>query len=311
MKDDHATAISQQYIQPRHPLVVIFWGLGLFLLMHISQYLGIAVAALISGAEYAAVATFEFINHLSLFGHGLTQFLIGIPIAFIIVRYLWRRNKKWMGLKFNIKLVSQGLLLGIVLPIIIIAIFAIFGKVTITGFPLRFTLMEIVMALIGIFCYELFIAVVEESVFRGMLARELAVKYGWLAAAIISGIVFGAVHLGNLNSFNISNTAIIIFFAIIFGAVLLLLYVTSKSLWLSIGFHAGWNFALAGIIGTTESARPSGYGLFQTELTGSKILTGGEFGIETSLPTLIILSVTIIILLMIKRKRGNRVLQPK
>ncbi len=63
--------------------------------------------------------------------------------------------------------------------------------------------------------------------------------------------------------------------------------VRSKSLLLPIGFHIGWNFCLIAVLGTTISGDESKFGLLNTELSGSSILTGGEFGLELSVVSLI------------------------
>jgi uncharacterized protein len=60
------------------------------------------------------------------------------------------------------------------------------------------------------------------------------------------------------------------------------MYVRSQSLWLPIGFHIAWNFCLQGIMGVTMSGNESQVGLFNIKLSGNSFLTGGSFGIESS-----------------------------
>jgi membrane protease YdiL (CAAX protease family) len=302
--------MNQLGFRARNPLIAIFWGFGLFILMHVSQYLGLAVALMLSGASYSSLAKGEFVNHLSIFGHGVTQFIIGIPLAFVIINRLWRRDWSWLRLKFNGKMIILGLFAGMLMPILILLILSLLGVVNIMEYPDRLSLPEILLVLVGYLGYCLFVGVVEETVFRGMIAREIAVRYGWVVAAVISSLLFGIVHLGNLDAISFSNIMPVLIAGAIFGTFFLGLYLRSKSLWLPITFHAGWNFALHALVGTKVSGR-TGYGLFETELTGNAILTGGSFGIEISLVTMITGIVAIVLILKLFRRKQDHLLASK
>jgi hypothetical protein len=70
------------------------------------------------------------------------------------------------------------------------------------------------------------------------------------------------------------------------GILLAGAYVVSRRLWLPIGLHFGWNFALGGIFGLAVSGnRVEGW--LQCRLEGPEWLTGGIFGLEASLVTII------------------------
>jgi hypothetical protein len=94
------------------------------------------------------------------------------------------------------------------------------------------------------------------------------------AAVIVSSLVFAMVHVLNPN---VQPLAILsIFFA---GLLLATAYWVSRSLWLPIGLHIGWNlteihiFGFAGS-GLTEPA------LVRSVVHGPELITGGEFGPE-------------------------------
>ena len=63
--------------------------------------------------------------------------------------------------------------------------------------------------------------------------------------------------------------------------------IRSQSLWLPIGFHAGWNFCLVAILGTKMSGGDSDFGLFSVELSGITLITGGQFGMEASVISMV------------------------
>jgi membrane protease YdiL (CAAX protease family) len=275
--------VDEMAFKERKPLLLIIWSFGLFVLIHTSQYSGIWLASRLSGTSFDAVASGEVVNHLTVFAGGLNALIIGVPVAFLVVKYLWRRSSEWMCLNFNFRLFLSGVVLGLFLPVLIVLILYLFGALDVAGYPDRLASRETILLLIGFIGLSLFTGIVEELVFRGMVARELAKKWGWAIAAIVSGIYFGFVHiLSGIMNLSPGNALWIISGALLVNLLIVAMYVRSKSLWLPIGFHAGWNFCLAAVIGVTMSGDESTLGLFEMKLKGSVFLTGGDFGLETS-----------------------------
>ncbi len=78
----------------------------------------------------------------------------------------------------------------------------------------------------------------------------------------MGGVYFAAVHFIAIFSILTPLLALaIVTFGVMISALFVALYVRGRSLWLPIGFHAGWNFALAGIAGTTMSGKERAFGL--------------------------------------------------
>ena len=71
-----------------------------------------------------------------------------------------------------------------------------------------------------------------------------------------------------------------------------------------IGIHFAWNFTQGGIFGIAVSGQEV-EGLFQSTLEGPALLTGGEFGAETSVIAIIICSGAGLFFLWKARKRGH------
>jgi len=89
------------------------------------------------------------------------------------------------------------------------------------------------------------------------------------------------VHAGNAGASWISTLAI----ALEAGVLLGIAYAATRSLWLPIGVHFGWNFTEGGIFGAAVSGAHY-QGLIGASLSGPTWLTGGAFGPEASLPAL-------------------------
>ncbi|HEX7113267.1 MAG TPA: CPBP family intramembrane glutamic endopeptidase [Mizugakiibacter sp.] len=121
-------------------------------------------------------------------------------------------------------------------------------------------------------------AVGEELVFRGVVFRLLEDSFGTTVALIASAGLFGLVHAGNPGATWISTVAIMLEA----GALLGLAYAWSRSLWLPIGLHFGWNFTEGGVFGVAVSGGATHGGLLHVSLEGSALLTGGAFGPEAS-----------------------------
>jgi uncharacterized protein len=145
------------------------------------------------------------------------------------------------------------------------------------------------------------VAVTEELVFRGVVFRLLEERWGSMAALVVSALVFGSVHLVNPHATVWGALAI----GVEGGAMLGAAYLATRSLWLPIGLHFGWNAAQAALFGVTVSGSDTGPGLLSTTLTGPDLLTGGPVGPEAGLPALLVCLVPTLLLLRLARRRGN------
>jgi membrane protease YdiL (CAAX protease family) len=126
-------------------------------------------------------------------------------------------------------------------------------------------------------------AVGEEIVFRGVVFRKLEESLGTTIALIISAVAFGLLHGFNPGASWTSTLAI----ALESGVLLGLAYAATRSLWLPIGLHLGWNFTEGGIFGAAVSGGQY-TGLINAPLSGPPWLTGGAFGPEASLAALLV-----------------------
>jgi hypothetical protein len=147
------------------------------------------------------------------------------------------------------------------------------------------------------------VAVTEELLFRGVLFRILEQRTGtWLALATTSAM-FGAIHLLNPKATLWGAVAI----AVEAGGMLGAAYVATRTLWLPIGIHFGWNFAVAGIFGTVVSGSDTPPGLLHATTSGSVLLSGGAFGPEASLSAIVAGLVLTAVFLRMAHRRGRLV----
>ncbi|MEL4505184.1 CPBP family intramembrane glutamic endopeptidase [Luteococcus sp. H138] len=128
-------------------------------------------------------------------------------------------------------------------------------------------------------------SVSEEIIFRGLLFRLVEAGLGTWGAVLVSALVFGAVHLSNPQASWWGAVAI----ALEAGVMFALLYALTRSLWLVIGVHAAWNVLQGPVLGSAVSgATANGDGLLITQPAGPELLSGGVFGLEASLVSVVV-----------------------
>lgn len=137
------------------------------------------------------------------------------------------------------------------------------------------------------------IGVHEEILFRGLAYRLCCTIFGTRGAIGVSGVLFALVHGTEPGA-----TAIALSSVAVAGFLLGAAFALTGRLWLPIGIHTGWNFAEGSLFGTAVSGNnPFGSSLTTAKLIGPDILTGGRFGPEASIVTVIVLAVVTAFLL--------------
>ena len=169
--------------------------------------------------------------------------------------------------------VGAGFITTIVLVMLAAGLCKITGVVT-----------DQVTGIITAFFYFILVAVGEEIIFRGVLFRWIDEKWGFVTALVTSAILFGAMHMGQPNATWWSSLAIAIEAGLMLGAA----YKWSGTLWFPIGIHWARNFFQGNIFGFAVSGSDAGMSLLHSVTSGPEILTGGSFGAEASIITVIL-----------------------
>jgi membrane protease YdiL (CAAX protease family) len=284
-------------IKKRNPILVFFWAATIAILAQILMAVILIVPRLIfktpgSNLIYNAFQTTE-----SALLTGALSLFIAIPIFMLIIKYLWRRNNEFMALKLDIKKLLLGFSIGFILPVLILLILFFAGSVEISFNPYDISASHIAASIFASFALMLFIAYEEEIVFRGMLFREWASKGRIIIPTVLSGLIFGIIHVYNIPNRTPYTIVAITISGLAISILLTALYMRFKSLWASIGYHIGWNFIIIAILGTPVSGINTGKSLFITKLNGPIILTGGVFGIEISIIALLVVLLAVVFIL--------------
>ena len=117
----------------------------------------------------------------------------------------------------------------------------------------------------------------------------------------MTSALFGLVHIFNPNATWFSSFAIAVEALLLGGA-----YMVTRSLWLPIGLHAGWNFTQGAIFGVPVSGIAV-HGLVKAQLSGPVLLSGGQFGLEASVIGLLVAAGAGVWLVWLALRRGELV----
>ncbi len=128
----------------------------------------------------------------------------------------------------------------------------------------------------------LFVALFEETLFRGFVFQRLVAGAGPWIAQIALGLLFAAGHWGNpdMHGATMAWASVELFL----GAVLLgLAYLRTRSLAMPIGIHLGWNWAQGHLLGFGVSGFAQPGWFHPLLLDRPEWVTGGRFGPEASI----------------------------
>ena len=243
---------------------------------------------------------------------GILLGILGSFIAYIFYVKFWEKrpvyelritNKsdsviyKYFGLNSAFSEFVIGLLMGTILICFLVGLLILLGQYHIVVNKIKVN--NVIPILINIGFYAGF---VEELIFRGILFRLFEEWLGSWVAIFISGLVFGFAHYTNPNATIFTSIAI----ALEAGILLSAIFIITRRLWMVIGFHFAWN-VVQGLVFSIPVSGHSIEGIFNINLTSNSNvwLSGGDFGLEASVFTLILLTalgLAIVYSLEMKRK---------
>lgn len=225
-----------------------------------------------------------------------------IIIAGVTLLY-WKKIEKKplsaMGLTKHFGNYVIGIIIGVILLAVALCLMVLTGNMAYRGFfkdpDFRFILL-----LTGGFVVQ---GATEEFLCRGLVLHSLKERTPlWLAIAV-SSILFMIPHWSSLFDggalYDVIGVANLLLISILFS----LLTIRFRSIWAACGLHSFWNAILYAILGLNLSGNDETVtAIFNLQSIGKNIWNGGEYGIEASLITTVILAFAVILLWIIHRK---------
>lgn len=203
--------------------------------------------------------------------------LLGLAGYAFYVRVLEKRRLTELSGPGALRELGAGLIVGTVLFLATIGVLAASGHYQMSGTGSWVALAKSLTEMV-------FIALIEEILFRGVIFRLSERSLGTWVALAVSSVIFALAHLSNdgMNALALANTALA---GLMFAAA----YLATRRLWLVIGMHFAWNFVSDGVFSLPTSGNPAS-GFIQGQLSGPVWLSGGAYGLEASVVTLVVLA---------------------
>lgn len=258
--------------------------------------------------ENAVWSPLQRLAGLSLFSHGKMSLLnYGGLMVFrlmwnaLLVAVIWIfLGKPYDGFplkdRTGVRHFTIGLLIGLLVMALVILGIANLGDATITTSG-----QSGVSALVygsGWLAFDAIGALGEELYGRVAVLLVAERFVGWKGAIIISGLMFSMVHIGNPGT-----SAIWLIRLGAQGALLAYAVYRTRSLWWSVGYHTGWNWASAPLFGAAGSGYLDEGHLFGFDPHGSVWITGGVVGPEGSVFAFLAVMMALAFLLIATRNR--------
>ena len=155
----------------------------------------------------------------------------------------------------------------------------------------------------GIFIAGLGAGVVEELLFRGLLMNAVIKKCGRAVGILAPSVLFASLHIIGMN-FSLLSCLQVMVAGTMVGVMFSLIALEGRSVWNSAIVHGVWNMIIIGG-GLTIGTEINEYCVSSYVLeTRAFLLTGGEFGIESSVIAIAgYLVVSLAAVWMIRRRR--------
>lgn len=237
------------------------------------QYIG-ALIARIDKAQYTSAEQLI----MSIFD------LVGtFLVLWIFMKFVDKEN--FIKLGFQTKNRLKEFNIGIIIGLIIMAIgyFLLIHFEEIYFVKASFDFKELIISII----HFAIVAVVEETLFRGYILKNLMSSYNKYIALIVSSILFSLMH-----SFNPNVDLFSLFDLFLAGFLLGLSYIYTKNLWFPIAMHLSWNLFQT-LLGFNVSGQDF-YSIIEFKINESNLINGGVFGFEGSYLSIIAEIITII-----------------
>lgn len=143
--------------------------------------------------------------------------------------------------------------------------------------------------------------IVEELAFRGVILGLLEKKTNTIVAAIVPSVIFGMVHFSS--GMSLGGFIQLVFAGTFVGIMFSVICIYTNNFWNNALVHACWNATTFGIMHIDIA--PYDGALYTYVLkTKSMLLSGGDFGMESSVISILAYALVIIVFVMLIKKKG-------
>lgn len=277
--------------------------LAFFVLYWVSAVLGEGV---ILGGLYLAgydalhgVMPTGFVAELLMY-YGFAVFLL---VTIWYCKCVEKRTVSSVGFNKKISDYLIGGIVAVVLLAVIMGVCSALGGISYVGVGKEINLVYFIGLLAGLVVQS----AAEEALSRGFLMNSLAKKIPVPFAILVSATAFAYPHFSSLMEAPTQYCIVGIINLYLISIIFSMMMLCRTNIWVACGLHGVWNFLLYGIFGLTLSgSETTGQGVLNFKVESANLINGGEYGIEASIITTVILGIAAALLCVFwYKKKGE------
>ncbi|MBU5436523.1 CPBP family intramembrane metalloprotease [Tissierella sp. MSJ-40] len=269
-----------------------------------SMFIAEAIAIIIHFAMGYNVLKGEMLSMQAMTLMKYYGYIIHIGVIFLYCKIFERRSPKTLGFNKKVTIYLKGILVAVLLLTVCIGLSLLTGAIKYNGI-FKSIDFPIILAFMGGFIVQ---GAMEETMCRGFFMTSLSKKVVIPIAIFISSIAFAWPHFSSLFQADLIYCIIGLANLLLVSAVFALYIINDGNIYVACGLHSFWNFIslnvcrlnLSGISGTDGQSTA----IFNLSVNGSCILNGGQYGIESSILTTLVLTICTVLLTLKFKKKG-------
>ena len=217
--------------------------------------------------------------------------IILVAVAVLYWKLIEKKPLSEMGLTKRFGNYFIGVLIGILLLVVSVAVIVLTGNIEFQG-VFKNANIPIILLLFGGFVIQ---GASEEFLCRGIVLQTLKEKSSMWVAIAISTTMFIIPHWSSLFAGEMIYGVIGVINLVLISIIFSLLTIRLGSIWIACGLHSFWNAILYAVFGLNLSGNDETVAaVFNMQSVGKNIWNGGEYGVEASIITTAVLAIAAI-----------------
>ena len=229
-------------------------------------------------------------------------YIVMAGVALLYWKLIEKKPLSEMGLTKRFGNYLIGILAGVLLLAVSVAAIVFTGSIKYHGIYNNADILMILL-LFGGFIIQ---GATEEILCRGIVLHTLKEKTSVAVAVDVSTVLFIMPHCSSLFEQGVVYGILGVCNLALISTIFSLLTIRFKSIWAACGLHSFWNAILYSVLGLNLSGNDETVtAIFNMQSVGKNIWNGGEYGIEASIITTVVLAIAAAIIWYVSRDCVN------
>ena len=229
-------------------------------------------------------------------------YIVMAGVALLYWKLIEKKPLSEMGLTKRFGNYLIGILAGVLLLAVSVAAIVFTGSIKYHGIYNNADILMILL-LFGGFIIQ---GATEEILCRGIVSHTLKEKTSVAVAVDVSTVLFIMPHCSSLFEQGVVYGILGVCNLALISTIFSLLTIRFKSIWAACGLHSFWNAILYSVLGLNLSGNDETVtAIFNMQSVGKNIWNGGEYGIEASIITTVVLAIAAAIIWYVSRDCVN------